>query len=211
MQTKRKVFLYTVLLILTGIILFKGGDAMSYETPNYKAEKHANGIEIRTYPSLLVAEVTTTGTRKDSISDAFRLLADFIFGNNAPQAKIAMTTPVVQEQGAKIAMTTPVVQEESGQGWKTRFVMPKEYTLETLPKPNNNAVKIYKTLPKKVAAIRFSWRASDSNIAKHEKILSDFIAANNLKTKAEATYAYYDPPWTLPFFRRNEVMFEIIE
>lgn len=188
--------------------LFLGGGHMGfYETPEYTVERKAGPIEIRAYPALLVAEYESTGTRKEGVGAGFRALADFIFGNNAPRAKVAMTTPVVQEEGGRtISMTTPVVQEGAGNSWKIRFVMPKDYTVDTLPKPNNTAVKVHEMPAQRVVAIRFSWLANDANIAKHEVLLRDFVAKEGLKTKGSVRYAYYDPPWTLPFFRRNEVL-----
>ena len=212
MKKKTRYAVITAILLLTGIVVACGGGQMGfYETPEYTAEKRGGNIEIRTYPPLLVAEVTSQGDRQAGVSSAVRELADFIFGNNAPQSKISMTTPVIQESGAKIAMTTPVVQETAGNGWTTRFVMPKQYTLASLPKPNNPNIKIYETAAKRYAVIRFTWSTTNANVSKHEKLLRDFVVANAIKTKPQAIYAYYDPPWTLPFFRRNEVMLELEE
>ena len=163
---------------------------------------------------MIAAEVEVTGERKEAISKGFRLIADYIFGNNEPKAKIAMTTPVIQQAdakkaGEKIAMTAPVIQQGDGKSWKVQFIMPTEYTLETLPKPVNPAVKLRALKPKKMVVIRFSGSTGDENIAKKTAELEAYVKANKLHTTGEPVLAFYDPPWTLPFFRRNEVMLEL--
>ncbi len=206
---RRGILFFLIALLAVGLWACGGTSVGNYETPDYTVEKAEKPFEIRSYPALLVAEVVTQGDRKEAIGDGFRALADFIFGNNAPGGKISMTTPVVQEKGGNISMTTPVVQESSSDGWKTRFVMPREYTLATLPKPNNEAIKIYETQPKRYAVIRFSGLISEANVKSHEDKLRAYVAASGLKVMPGVTYAYYDPPWTLPFFRRNEAMLEL--
>ena len=106
-------------------------------------------------------------------------------------------------------MTAPVQQQASGNLWTISFVMPSEYTMQTLPKPNNDKVKIKEIPAKRFIAIRFSGRNTDSNVSEHEAELMAYIAQNNIKVSGPAKYAFYNPPWTLPFLRRNEVMFEI--
>jgi hypothetical protein len=185
-----------------------------YKEPAHTTEKKADGIEIRDYKPMIAAEVTVTGERKEAISEGFRLIADYIFGNNEPKAKIAMTTPVTQQadakkSGEKIAMTAPVIQQGDGKSWKVQFIMPAEYTLATLPKPVNPVVKLREVKGKQMVVIRFSGSTGDENIAKRTAELQAYVKANKLRTKGEPVLAFYDPPWTLPFFRRNEVMLEL--
>lgn len=184
------------------------------ETPDYTIEKQLGDIEIRRYPAQIVAETTAKGERMDAVSDGFSPLADFIFGKNAPNRKIAMTAPVVQTQdsgeteGQKIAMTAPVTQTAAGERWKVQFIMPKEYKLSDLPAPQNPNVRLREEPAKRVAAIRFNGRATPDNVRKHEAALKAFMAAESLSPASDTpVYAYYNPPWTLPYFRRNEVMF----
>ncbi|PPD46553.1 MAG: SOUL heme-binding protein [Methylocystis sp.] len=184
------------------------------EHARYSVVASAGPIEIRDYAPQIVAETTVAGERDAAINEGFRRLAGYIFGDNAPKQKIAMTAPVEQEkgariEGAKISMTAPVGQTREGDQWKVRFTMPAEHTLDTLPHPKNPAVKLSHTPGKRMAAIRFSGVAGDNDLAEHEAKLVAHLKAQGLSPKGEAHYAFYDPPWTLPWNRRNEVMVEI--
>lgn len=175
-------------------------------------EKHDN-IEIREYAPALVAEVEVSGERQEAIKQGFRQIADFIFGNNAPAQKVAMTAPVIQQTEQKksqpIAMTAPVLQSGTDNKWVVQFVMPSEYTMQTLPKPNNAAVKIKEIPSKRFAVIRFSGFATSDALQAQTEALKQFMVTKNLKAPSSVQYAFYNPPWTLPFMRRNEVMAEI--
>lgn len=175
-------------------------------------EKHDN-IEIREYAPALVAEVEVSGERQEAIKQGFRQIADFIFGNNAPAQKVAMTAPVIQQTEQKksqpIAMTAPVLQSGTDNKWVVQFVMPSEYTMQTLPKPNNAAVKIKEIPSKRFAVIRFSGFATSDALQAQTEALKQFMVTKNLKAPSLVQYAFYNPPWTLPFMRRNEVMAEI--
>ena len=180
------------------------------EQPNYGVlSSSTDDIEIRRYAPMVIAEVEVRGAREEAISDGFRLLADYIFGNNTTQQDIAMTAPVQQQANKKIAMTAPVQQQSSGDRWKVSFVMPAEYSLATLPEPNNEQVKLKQIPAKDFIAIQFSGTNSKQNITKHERQLLQYIERNNIQTLGSPKYAFYNPPWTLPFMRRNEVMIEI--
>ena len=106
-------------------------------------------------------------------------------------------------------MTAPVIQEGNGKLWKVRFIMPSQYTLDTLPKPNNASVKIVQLPARRFAVIRFSGVPDNEDLKERTEQLIDWLKKQNLKTMGEPVYAFYNPPWTLPFFRRNEVMIEI--
>jgi hypothetical protein len=184
------------------------------EQAKYEVVETYEAVEIRDYAPHIVAEVSVSGERKEAINQGFRLIADYIFGNNTASAQVAMTTPVIQqpvaqESNERIAMTVPVIQEGSGNAWNVRFVMPASYTLVTLPKPNNDAVTLREVEGKRYAALRFSGIADTDSIQEKTRELNQFIAEKELKPLAEATFAFYNPPWTLPFLRRNEVMVEI--
>lgn len=182
-----------------------------YDTPAYTVEKAQDAFEIRAYPALLVAEVETTGKRDEAINSGFRALADFIFGNNSVKKNVDMTTPVIQ-QSTKIAMTAPVTQsskDDSKSVWHTRFMMPHNYTLDTLPKPNNDKIRIFETAAVRYATIRFSGFTTQNRIKDHEEKLVAWIKKNNLKSQGAPVYAFYNPPFTIPFLRRNEIWIEI--
>ena len=204
----RVALIATVTILLIGASL--SGTIMSrVEQPSYTVVDSWGDIELRDYPELIVAEVEVPGERKQAISAGFRLIADYIFGNNAPRQKIAMTAPVTQQPGEKIAMTAPVSQQASGSVWRVRFIMPSGYTLETLPTPNNPDVKLVRVPAERVAAIRFSGLAGDDSISRHRKLLLERIARQGLTVHGEPTLAFYNPPWTLPFLRRNEILAKV--
>lgn len=175
------------------------------KTPQYTLNEKQENIEVRTYPPLLIAEVTVQGTRREAINQGFRVLAKYIFGEN-----IKMTAPVIQQESETIKMTAPVIQKTiSDNEWQIRFIMPSKYTIETLPRPKDARIKIYLQPSQKVVAIRFSGRMTKRNLKHNLEILQKYIQQNNLTTEGDAIYAFYNPPFTLPFMRRNEIMFEL--
>jgi len=179
------------------------------EQPKYQIAESSGNIEIRNYPPMIVAEAEVTGDRSDAIGKGFRTIADYIFGNNTTAQKVPMTAPVTQQGSEKIAMTAPVTQQGDGNTWRVRFIMPSSYTMDKLPKPNNPAVKLKEVGAKRYAVIRFSGMAGEDSLKRRTKELDAFISAKNLTPQSVPTYAFYNPPWTLPFLRRNEVMVEI--
>lgn len=204
-----------MIVAIIGIVLIgaiAAGPVMSdVEKPNYEIIKSQGAIEVRQYEPLIIAQVQISGEREEAIGDGFRLLADYIFGNNIANQDIAMTAPVQQQESTKIAMTAPVQQQSTGDDWQVSFVMPSEYTIDTLPKPVNDRVTLKEIPAKTFAAITFSGTNSDENVKAHEKILLEYVEANDLSVISTPKYAFYNPPWTLPPMRRNEVMIEIRE
>lgn len=199
-----------IIFILVLVALISWGPIMSrVEHPKYQVHSSEGKIEIRKYNSMIVAEVTVQGERKEAISQGFRFLADYIFGNNIKNSSISMTAPVTQQQNQKIAMTAPVSQLAADDGWTINFVMPAEYSIDTLPKPNNKKV-ILKEIPSKdFAVIQFSGINSNKNIASHEHKLKSYLLEKGINVLSDPVYAFYNPPWTLPLLRRNEVLIEI--
>lgn len=218
-KTKRTGLIVMVILVILIIGALAAGPIMSQvEKPQYKVISQVDSIEVRDYKPTLVAEVSVEGERREAISTGFKQLADFIFGNNVGANDISMTAPVIQTKekkvGDKIAMTAPVLQSlkephTDKNQWKVQFVMPSEYTAKTLPKPNNSAIRIIETEPTRYVVIRFSGRNTTENINEHETKLKSFMLDQNMKAVGEPIYAFYNPPMTLPQFRRNEVMIEI--
>ena len=195
------------ILIVGGLL---AGPVMSnVEKPDYKVIQTERNIEIRQYEPMIIAEVEVDGKREDAIREGFRLIADYIFGNNTVQRDIAMTAPVQQQESQKIAMTAPVQQQSTGRSWQISFVMPSKYSMETLPEPNNDRVRLKGIMTKKFVVIKFSGTNSNENVTEHENQLMNYIEANQIKIIDSPKYAFYNAPWTLPFMRRNEVMIEI--
>ena len=209
MTRRRKIIVVSVIVLIT-IGLASWGPIMSnVEKPDYVVTLSKNNIEIREYKPMITASVRVSGERKEAIRKGFRLVADYIFGNNAISTKIAMTAPVEQRESQKIAMTAPVQQQLDGQSWEISFVMPKEYSINTLPTPKNSEVTLAEIASKQFVVIKFSGRNTDSNIEQYTTRLEKFALDNSLQTTGSPKYAFYNPPWTLPFLRRNEVMLEL--
>lgn len=191
---------------------------MAYELPKYEVLKTDDKIEIRHYQSILSAEVTLEGDYKEIQNDAFRILAAYIFGDNQASShgnaeKIAMTTPVTVEPiSEKIAMTTPVTIEPqsvgTGKKWTMRFMMPSKYTKETLPKPKDSRIKIVEVAGYHALAYRFSWYFGKDDLEKYSAVLNAYAQKNNIKLEGLPFSAVYNSPFTLPFLRRNEVIWK---
>jgi hypothetical protein len=199
------------------LALAPGEGAMAHEQPEYTVESEHEGFEIRRYPPYLVAETRVEGEFGDAGGEAFRILAGFISGKNRSRAKIAMTSPVTNEPAPseKIAMTSPVVQEpaappdDGGAGWLYRFVMPSEYTRETLPEPTDPRIAIREMPERRVAVRRFRGFWSEENFEKNDAKLRAALPGAGLEPAGETLYARYDPPFTPWFLRRNEVWVEL--
>ena len=184
---------------------------MAIEEPAYTVTEKAEPFELRAYAPKIVAETFVGGSMDKASGAGFRLIADYIFGNNSLQeggnAEISMTAPVtMQPTSGKISMTAPVTMEQSGGKWRVHFVMPGKYTLATLPKPNNSAVTIRQIPSVNYAVVRFSGFAGESKVAAKTADLLNWLEGKGIKPLGSPELARYNPPWTLPFFRRNEVM-----
>jgi DNA gyrase inhibitor GyrI len=194
-------------------LIFMSGCAVTAEEISHNVIKKDGNIEIRQYDETVIAKVTVEATRREATSKAFRSLFKFISGDNVAKQEISMTAPVSQQPvSQKIPMTTPVAQESAGEGqWQIAFYMPNDMEFDITPKPTNDNVTIERIPAQKMAAIRFSGRSTDDNIAKHEQELLQYMTDNNIDYIPEPTYAFYNPPWTPWFMRRNEVLFKIVE
>ncbi|WP_298331924.1 heme-binding protein [Asticcacaulis sp.] len=180
---------------------------MSIEEPAYTTSQKEGLCEVRAYPSLIAAEVTVSGEREPALRAGFNLLAGYIFGSNVQKHTVAMTAPVLQApQSEKIAMTAPVIQQAVADGWVVRFIMPVRYTLATLPKPNNPRVRLVNLPPVRVAVIRFAGRGQAGDIEARTEGLEIYMRHHKLNAIGPISMARYDPPWTLWFLRRNELM-----
>lgn len=181
-----------------------------YEEAKYKVlDLIGDNVEIREYPARLVAEVEVEGTGENSANEAFRILAAFIFGKNQAKNKIDMTVPVTARLASeKIAMTTPVT-TSGAKSIKMQFYMPRKYSLESLPEPKDSRIKIFVQAPVKYAVLKFSGPSSDKNMKVHESKLFDLLRSKSIQTESVPLRAVYNPPWTLPFLRRNEIWLEM--
>ena len=194
----------------TLLLFFTSFTAMAIEEPEFISIEKKDAFEVREYQPKLIAQVLVTGTFDSASSKGFRLLADFIFGNNKTNEgskKIDMTAPVVtRDASEKIEMTAPVVSEETERGWYISFNMPKQYSKDTLPIPNNPEVKIIDVPSEKYAVITFSGLVREKKYVEMLNLLNEEMRKRNLEPKGPVILARYNPPWTLPFLRRNELM-----
>ena len=177
------------------------------EEPAYTVAEKKRGYQIREYAPYIRAEVTLEGAYRDTLYGGFRQVADYIFGNNTKSEKVAMTAPVIQEKSEKIAMTAPVIQE-AGEGKNTytvAFVMPREYTLETLPKPNNPNVAFREMPARRFAVMKFGGYATERRVERKKAQLAEALERDGMKAAGTALVAQYDPPWTPFYMRRNEI------
>jgi hypothetical protein len=148
------------------------------------------------------------------MNSGFRIVAGYIFGGNTKKESISMTAPVisssVKDKGVSIAMTAPVIMEKGGEGRTISFGMPKKYTLDTLPTPNDKRVHLVEIPEKVFVVIRFSGYRSANKIERINQELKDQLSKDGIKTIGSFSYAGYNAPWTPPWMTRNEVMIEIV-
>ncbi|MBX9939269.1 MAG: heme-binding protein [Candidatus Obscuribacterales bacterium] len=199
----------------------------SYEEPRWKSLKKDGKFELRLYPSVVAASVTVplnnqstsenaaqAGKDSKAMNKAFGVLAGYIFGKNKSKSKIAMTVPVTEirkSESEKIAMTVPVVSAQSGSrsDMTMSFYMPSSYKIEDLPEALDKNIQFAVVPSKTYATVRFSGLAGAEAIATNTRELKSFIEKSKLEIIGEPISAYYNPPWTLPFLRRNEVWIEV--
>ena len=183
----------------------------SVEEAHYSVKFVDDDKEIRGYAPRIIARTTVSGAYKEAQREAFRILADYIFGKNISKQEIAMTAPVTQEAGTDIAMTAPVTQQKSSEGWSMTFAMPSKYkSLDDLPKPVDERIELIEKPEGLYAAIQFTWLTDEKKNNLKAKELLDWLEEKaQYKPISIPSYAGYDPPWTLPFFRRQEVMVEV--
>ena len=177
----------TLLISLVASVM--ATQAIAIEEPVYQVEKawEAEQIEIRAYAARVMA---VTGMADDSDS-GFRVLAGYIFGGNAEEQKIAMTAPVQQSMAGEKEMA---------------FMIPAEYALEDLPEPEDKRVSFREAPAYTAAVIQFSGWASADKADENWQQLRQFLIAEGIDITGEPTLNQYNPPWTLPFMRRNEII-----
>ncbi|MEZ7501054.1 heme-binding protein [Psychrobacter sp. Arc29] len=207
------------LLLVGGILLIsKGAMAADPEEPEYTLLAQSDDFELRRYDEQLIAQTWVSGDQRAASRAGFKILADYIFGNNtAPtggSSKISMTAPVTMQpdngksdsESQKIAMTAPVSMQQDDGKWRVQFTMPSKYTMETLPKPNNPEVEIIEVPAQNYGVIKFSGFTGSDKVDRKTQELRNWMQSKNLTPTGDPELARYDEPWTLPFLRRNEVM-----
>jgi DNA gyrase inhibitor GyrI len=174
------------------------------EMPGYEVVEEQNGYEIRRYEPMIVAQVYIEGEYGESMNRGFGKLAGYIFDKNRAEEP---SRPEVKS--GKIPMTSPVFTEETGSGHNIAFVMPGDYSMETLPKPEDPDVKLREVPSGYFAVLRFGGYATDAKVHTKTHQLKEHIEHDGLETKDSPMLAQYNPPWTPPYMRRNEILIEV--
>ena len=186
--------------------------AMATEEPGFQSLEKSDDFELRLYAPMIVAETFVEGSLEQASSAGFRLIAAYIFGDNrsrmgASGETIAMTAPVTLEpRSEEIAMTAPVAVEQGAGRWRVHFVMPSRYTMANLPVPNNPRVTLREIPERKIGAIVFSGFAGEDKVKEKTEALLAWMTKRGLRPASTPQLARYNPPWTLPFLRRNEIL-----
>jgi hypothetical protein len=183
---------------------------MATEEVPYTVIKTDDIFEVRDYLPQVLAEIIVEGELEDAGNKAFRPLFRYISGDNKSRGKIAMTAPVSQEQkGEKISMTAPVSQQRVQGKWAVSFMMPTSYTMETLPTPDDPNIKLRQVPARRVAAVRYSGFWSEEKYLLNKEKLETWIRENRFTVVGEPVWARYNPPFTLWFMRRNEILIPV--
>ena len=185
------------------------------EEPTYTVVQKTEVFEVRQYATYLVAEVVVPGPASEAGSQGFRLLGGYIFGKNKGERKLEMTAPVMQSAlppapPVKLEMTAPVTQTAVAGGFLVQFVMPKPYTLATLPEPLDAQVKLREVPGSRIAVIRFSGSWSQSIYEEQLQILRSALVTAGMATTGEPVSSRYNSPFSLPFLRRNEIWLNLV-
>jgi SOUL heme-binding protein len=177
------------------------------EEPPYKVLDHVGMVEIRQYDARTAAETTIENDEEAARSDGFRKLAKYIFGGNTVRQSIPMTAPVAQEE---TAMTVPVARASSDENhWTIRFYLPAGMTEATAPRPQDPSVRIVAVPPASMAILRFSGSPTPEAVASEGAQLMLTLRGSSWVVEGKPVTWFYDPPWTLPPLRRNEVAVEV--
>ena len=171
--------------------LFAGCGKSKYESPDYKVVEKEGSFEIRDYPELTLV---STPMQKRGEEGSFMKLFRFISGRNDRSQKISMTTPVL------------MTGTESG---VMSFIVPKNVAQQGVPMPSNPDVTISTKQPARYAVYSFSGPSKPEPSEAASKKLLAWAAAKNLPATGSPTFAYYNPPWTPGFMRRNEVLLRL--
>jgi len=201
----------TVLISLALLsLLLAGSDAMATPEAQFTVIEKEKDFELRRYEPKIVAQTIVEGDFTDVGNKGFRRLFEYINGNNRKKVPIPMTAPVLEEIASeKIPMTAPVNQERENGKWLISFIMPPDYTLENLPEPLDPRVSLKIVPGRLMAALKYSGTWSRNRYAEKQDLLEKMVRAHGLIPIGEPVFARYNPPWTLWFLRRNEVLIPV--
>lgn len=186
--------------------------SVAVEEAKYTVLLKDGDIEVRGYEPYIIAQTLVEGDFEEAGDTAFRKLFDYITGDNQGAQDVDMTAPVGQTQavtGEEIDMTVPVGQTQVAGKWSVSFMMPSSFTLDTLPKPNNEEVTLVRMPERNIATITYSGFWSEESYLENKALLQDWIASKNFSEVGEPIWARYNPPIMPWFLRRNEILIPI--
>jgi hypothetical protein len=190
--------------LVAGCSVF-GGKAAE-ETP-YSVVERDGEFEIRQYEDYAIARTFVEATYDEMDREAFGRLFDYITGENQTNGEVAMTAPVLMAPaGEEIAMTAPVLMEEGGEGWWMAFVLPDGMEAARAPVPTDPLVEVVDIQGPLMASLQYTGSMDEETNSAQAQRLRDWIAARGLEAGPGYQIAGYNPPWTLPFLRRNEIL-----
>ena len=186
----------------------------STEEASYIVLDEQDEFQLREYAGLVIVETTVNAGFDKAGKEAFGRLFGYISGENRTAQKITMTAPVLADEensatGESIDMTAPVIADEATDGWRYAFVLPNSFTIADAPIPTDPKVRLVEVQPKLVAVLRYSGLLNEGDFRDNSARLLHWISENQLESLSLPRVAGYDPPWTLPFLRRNEVMIDV--
>jgi len=191
-------------------IISMGPPVMAIEKPSYNVLATEGNFELRKYSSYIVAETYVEGDFEAVGSEGFRRLADYIGGKNRKKESISMTAPVSQKPASeKIAMTAPVSQARENGRWRIAFMIPSDYTMQTLPTPDDDRIALREEKEKTVAVIRYSGAWGKKRYENHETKLMDWISTKGWIMAIAPVWARYNPPFMPWVIRRNEILIPV--
>lgn len=168
------------------------------ETPRYSVLADSGDFEVRLYEPMVLAETLVDGTMEQSGTAGFRRIGGYIFGGN--------------QRGESISMTAPVAMQPVDAGrWRVTFMMPSRLKLDTLPAPKDQNVRLTPMPQARMAAVTFTGTWSPESLATRVQALEKAVRAAGLEPDGAPIFARYDPPWTPPFLRRNEILVPLRE
>lgn len=198
------------IIVVVAIIIIGSMDTMAIEEAKYKVLEKDKKFEIRDYSPHILAEIIVEGDLEEAGNKAFNRLFRYISGDNRSRKKVAMTAPVSQQpMGEKIKMTAPVGQRRVQEKWAVSFIMPASYTLKTLPEPEDPNITLRQVPARRMAAVRYSGFWSEKRYLRYKLELESWIHHRNLTIVGDPIWARYNPPFTLWFLRRNEILIPV--
>ena len=210
-----RITLSAALLLATALMLTTPERAMAaedIEEPAYTVVAERDFYEVRDYQPFIIAEVEVEGDYRSAMNRGFRMLADYIFGNNSERMEMAMTAPVFQNEAADApAADSANAAPEYDQRHAVSFVMPAKFDMDSLPAPTTDRVTLREVPGGQFAVHRFSGWAREGHAEKMRRQLVEAVEADGHTTQGPVLLGQYNPPWTLPFLRRNEVLVRLAE